>query len=127
MSIPVRLLRRCARPSSHAHPPLSRFDPPPSPAPLLPENSPSPASLGTIRALAAPPAASPAPLAPLPEQIPTATPRHAPPMPSACHPGPDAVLPLFGVAACSPTYRAPPATTSPTQSAPPRCSRTHAG
>src|SRR5258707_14133157 len=84
MSIPIRLFRRCARPSSHAPPPFFRLHPPTFLAARPLEDSPSPPCLATTRAPSAAPAPTPAPHAPLPAQTPIASPQSARPMPSAC-------------------------------------------
>src|SRR5260370_3858456 len=98
-------------------PPFSRFFPLLFPAARLPENSPFPALLATIRARSPPLAASPAPRALLPGRTPIAWPRSALLMPSVCHPASAAALPCFVLAACSPFSLALPATTSPNPSA----------
>src|ERR1700757_285514 len=92
-------------------PPFYRFCPLLFRASRLPENSPFPAFLATIRPPAAPLAVSPAPHAPLPARTPIASPRSALPMPSSFHPGRADALLCFVLAACSLFSPAPPATT----------------
>src|SRR5260370_13614914 len=98
-------------------PPFSRFFPLLFPAARLPENSPFPALLATLRARSPPLAASPAPRAILRGRTPIAWPRSALLMPSVCHPASASALLCFVPAASSPFSLAPPATTSPNPSA----------